>query len=333
MKEGVFLKDVNNNIKVEGYNLSKIKNKYIRKIVNIFIFIKLLITNFRKYDYSVCYAPGYIPSSIVALIASKNNVAWMHTNLHIYMENYLPYKNKNITTDKKVKKFVNRMFFRKYKKNIFVSYNALSAYLDVFPQDKNKCDVIYNIIDNETIEKKSKEKIKLDKNKEYTFISVGRHTEFDKRLSRIINASKKLNEDGLEFKVLLVGEGVNTPEYKEMVKKYKLSDRVIFLGNKKNPYPYFLLGDSFILSSEFEGLPTTVMESLVLNIPIISTDVSDVKKLIDNKYGIVGDKDDDSIYKAMKKFILDNYKTNNKFNVIEFNKENINKVEGILDNE
>ena len=119
----------------------------------------------------------------------------MHTNLHIYMENYLPYKNKNITTDKKVKKFVNRMFFRKYKKNIFVSYNALSAYLDVFPQDKNKCDVIYNIIDNETIEKKSKEKIKLDKNKEYTFISVGRHTEFDKRLSRIINASKKLNED------------------------------------------------------------------------------------------------------------------------------------------
>ena len=133
--------------------------------------------------------------------------------------------------------------------------------------------------------------------------------------------------------MLLVGEGVNTPEYKEMVKKYKLSDRVIFLGNKKNPYPYFLLGDSFILSSEFEGLPTTVMESLVLNIPIISTDVSDVKKLIDNKYGIVVDKDDDSIYQAMKKFILDNYKTNNKFNVIEFNKENINKVEGILDNE
>ena len=28
VKEGVFLKDVNNNIKVEGYNLSKIKNKY-----------------------------------------------------------------------------------------------------------------------------------------------------------------------------------------------------------------------------------------------------------------------------------------------------------------
>ena len=41
--------------------------------------------------------------------------------------------------------------------------------------------------------------------------------------------------------------------------------------NIKNPFPYILKSDLFILSSIFEGLPNVLLESLTLNRFIISS--------------------------------------------------------------
>ena len=58
---------------------------------------------------------------------------------------------------------------------------------------------------------------------------------------------------------------------------------------------------------------------MILNIPIITTDVSDAKEDIDGKFGIVVKNDDESIYKGMKKFLNSGYKIKKKFNYVEFN--------------
>ena len=65
------------------------------------------------------------------------------------------------------------------------------------------------------------------------------------KLTRLIEVAKKLNEDNLNFRILLVGSGNRTQEYKEKIKEYKLENRVIFLGKKQNPYPYFKISDCF----------------------------------------------------------------------------------------
>lgn len=333
VKEGIYLDNLNENIKVESLNLTKVKNKILKKLINTFKFIKIIIKKYHKYDISVCYAPGYVPSAIIGYITSKNNISWMHTNLLTYMENYKPYENLNLTNEKKVKKFVNRVFFRKFKKNIFVSKNARSAYLQVYPQDENKCYTIYNLIDYETIIDKSKVKINLKKAKKFTFINIGRQTEFDKRLSRIIDATDMLYKEYKDFQVVLVGKGQDTLKYKKQVEKLKLNNVIKFIDSQKNPYPYFLLGDVFLLSSEFEGLPTTVLEAFVLNIPVISTNVSDVKDLISSKYGIVIEKNSKDLYLAMKEMIKSSKKYNKKFNFEKYNEEIITKLEGIFNNE
>lgn len=333
VKEGIFLNDVATNVKVFGYNFYKHKNKILKKILNISKYIIILVKNFRKFDYSICYAPGYIPSSILSLLASKNNASWMHTNLLTYMENYKPYINKKITNKQKVKKFINRMFFRNFKKNIFVSKDAMQAYLSVYPQDKYKCSVIYNLLFSNEIIEKSKEKISLNKSDVFTFVNIGRQTEFDKRLSRIINASEKLKKEKYTFNVLLIGKGTDTKKYKKIVKQKNLEDIITFIDNQKNPYPYFKLGDTFVLSSAFEGLPTTILESLVLNIPIISTNVSDVKEIVDNKYGIVVENNDEDIYIAMKRVLKNPIKIKKEFNIQKYNNSNLKKVERLLDNE
>ena len=333
VKEGIFLNDLKDHVIVKGYNLSyinnkKINNKFIKMIVNIYKYIKIIIKSFHKYDVSICYAPGYIPSSILALTASKNRIAWMHTNILTFMENYKPYKNLNLTTKEKAKRFLKRTYFRKYNRKIFVSKDALNAYLSIYPQDSDTSYYIYNLIDYKRIVNLSSEKLKIKHNK-YTFLNVGRHTEFDKRLSRIISAAEKLKEKKYDFIIYFVGDGQDTKKYETVVKKKNLTRYIKFLGKKSNPYPYFKISDVFVMSSKFEGLPTTLMESLVLKLPVITTDVSDAKELIDKKYGVVVDNDDESIFFAMENAIKEGIKTK-VFNPVKYNDEIIKKIEGVF---
>ena len=183
-------------------------------------------------------------------------------------------------------------------------------------------------------QKKTKKKIKkeelnlIQKDNNPIFINVGKKKKKQKKISRIINATEKLNKQGYKFKVLLIGKGPNTEDYKKTIKEKNL-DNIIMLGAKKNPYPYFKLSDCFILSSEFEGYPVVFVESQIMGVPIVTTNVSDSKKDIDGKYGMVVDNSEDGVYIGMKEF-LDNGIKVKKFNPKEFNEEITKKIRGII---
>ena len=284
VKDGELLSQIDPHVNVKGYEFKKYKNKILKKIANVFVFLKVIISNYHKYDFAGCYASGYMPSAIVARFASKNNAAWMHTNILRYMEmsDIMDPKHKGISTEKKAIKFLNRMFFRKFKRNIFVSYNGRDAFLKLYPNEKEKTMVCHNLIDYNSIYKSSEEKINVSKTKP-VFLNVGRHTEYDKKLSRILNACVKLKKD-FDFELWLVGDGIETKNYKKFVRENNLEDIVLFTGLQSNPFPYYNYADAFVLCSNFEGFPTVFLESMMMNVPIITTDVSDSRKDIEDKY-------------------------------------------------
>ena len=102
------------------------------------------------------------------------------------------------------------------------------------------------------------------------------------------------------------------------------------MGPKKNPYPYFKKCDSVILTSNFEGYPVVYIESLVFNKPIITTDVSDSKKDIEGKYGIVTPRTEEGVYEGMKQY-LENGFTTHEFDAQEYNDEIARKLEKIIE--
>ena len=287
IRQGDFLDKLNPNVNLEDYGLSKIKNKILKKIANLFIFIKILIKNFHK---------GY-------------------------------------STEKKVKKFLNHMFFRKFKKNIFVSEDGRKAYLSMFPNDEDKTIVCHNLIDYNDILEKSKETIDIHVPRNKTiFLNVSRHTEYDKRITRIINACDKLNSE-YDFLLLLVGDGEEHERYINIVKEKHLENKVKFLGLRTNPFPYYKIADAFVLSSKFEGFPVVFLESMIMNLPLITTDVSDANIIIKDKFGYVVSNDDDGIYKGMKQFLDNGFKIKKPFDYKKFNEESIEILEGLIDNE
>lgn len=57
-----------------------------------------------------------------------------------------------------------------------------------------------------------------------------------------------------------------------LAKKYGVLDRVITPGFTNNPYNWISRAKLMLLSSDFEGLPTVLIESLICNTPVVSTD-------------------------------------------------------------
>ncbi|MBR6690048.1 MAG: glycosyltransferase [Bacilli bacterium] len=313
-KTGDLLDLIPDNIIVKEYKVFKYKNILIQKIFNFIKFLKWSIKNKNKYDYSVCYATYSLPGKKLALKASKNNIIWIHSNYKlIYKE------------DEKVREFYKLMELEKFKKCIFVSKDAYEDSIKIYPEISFKSIVCNNYINLDEIKEKSKEKININKPKETLFINVGRHDEESKRLTRLIEACNKLKNDNLKFKLLMVGDGPDNTSYKELVKKYNLEKEIIFIGSKKNPYPYYELADCVVLSSDYEGYPVVFLESLALNKPIISTKVSDYKEI--EQYGFFVDKNSEELYLAMKKFILGDYNFKNNYNIIKLN----NKIDEIIE--
>ena len=86
---------------------------------------------------------------------------------------------------------------------------------------------------------------------------------FNKIIKNIdINSNSKNNNK--KIYLLMIGEGKETPELKRYVEENNLEEEIIFLGKKKNPYPYFKISDYIILTSLTEGYPVVFQESMVL---------------------------------------------------------------------
>ena len=62
------------------------------------------------------------------------------------------------------------------------------------------------------------------------------------------------------------------PQLQAMIDERGLGNRVEVVGFQQNPYPWIAGADLMVLSSDLEGLPTVLIESLICGTPAVSTD-------------------------------------------------------------
>lgn len=128
---------------------------------------------------------------------------------------------------------------------------------------------IYNPFNIEEIRKQAEAPISPDLQGDY-MVCVGRFKPV-KRHDRLIRV---FAQAGVPLKLLLLGKGTEEQEQavREQVRKHRLEDQVIFQGFTSNPYPYIRHAKALLLTSDFEGLPTVVVEALICGTPVVSTD-------------------------------------------------------------
>ena len=185
--------------------------------------------------------------------------------------------------------------------------------------------VIINAIPIEEIKKKASENIS-NLPKKPLFVSVGRlHTR--KGYHLLMDVHAQLLKDGFEHSILIIGDGEEMPHLLAQQKKLGVEKTFILAGNKMNPYAYIKNADFFIMPSESEAWPLVIAEALILQKPIIATEVGDVGLMINHKKtGYLVNYNFDEIYAAMKEFL-----TNPE--LISHLKENLVTIEKEFDNQ
>lgn len=81
-------------------------------------------------------------------------------------------------------------------------------------------------------------------------------------------------------RLLLVGDGVLRPSLTQQAKEMGLADRVIFTGIALDPVDFYRAMDVFALSSDTEQMPIAVLEAMGMGLPVVSTDVGDVRRMV-----------------------------------------------------
>lgn len=148
--------------------------------------------------------------------------------------------------------------------------------------------IIYNPLDKKNILKKSQKKINLNffSKKTTNFINVGRLVDQKDHLTLLRGFNLVQKKTNLKFKLLILGRGVNKIKINNFISDRNLKKFVRVIDYKKNPYPYIKKSDCVVLTSKYEGLPNVILEGLVLNKFIISSNCpTGPKEILDNGKG------------------------------------------------
>ncbi|MET2984889.1 glycosyltransferase family 4 protein [Aureibaculum conchae] len=200
--------------------------------------------------------------------------------------------------------FLQYFAFKLADRLIAVDQKNLDRYVKKYPWIKHKIELIPISVDTNRFFTKDKAeartKFNLPQN-EKIILFIGR-LEYEKNVEFIINSFKQINKSNI--KLVIVGSGSLYQDLVKLAETHK--QQILFLGELDNSLIPDLINcaDAMILASFFEGSPTVVKESLCCGVPVISTDVGDVKEVIKSvEGGEIIDNTVESFLKAVNKLL------------------------------
>ncbi len=85
--------------------------------------------------------------------------------------------------------------------------------------------------------------------------------------------------------LVFVGDGPCRPSVETLTLSLGLSERVHFAGQQEDVRPFIRMARAVFLTSEREGLPRSLMESLSCGIPVIGSDIRGIRDLVTAQVG------------------------------------------------
>jgi glycosyltransferase involved in cell wall biosynthesis len=124
-----------------------------------------------------------------------------------------------------------------------------------------------------------------------------------KNVPLLIRSVARLVRTGADLELHIAGEGPEGPEMKKLASDLGLADRVRFFGDVENVSELLRTFDMYVLSSDNEANPNSLLEAMASGLPCISTDVGNVRELLDHgRVGLlVPPGDDESMAIALKR--------------------------------
>ena len=124
-------------------------------------------------------------------------------------------------------------------------------------------------------------------NNDFIFVFIGRLVN-DKGLGELADAIRKLENENLEIKLLLIGEidGEDDALAKDKLNYLMQSKNVKYIGVQSDIRPFLMASDVLVFPSYREGFPNVPIEAGALGLPAIVTNINGSNEII--KEGVNG---------------------------------------------
>lgn len=144
---------------------------------------------------------------------------------------------------------------------------------NLFPE--SKITVIYNGI---AIPKKL-DALNHDSKKKLTLINLGR-LEYQKNQTFLIDVAKQLKEFGIDFRLIIGGEGRLRANLEQKITAFDLNENIALIGFIAKPMEFLKQGDVFLLPSHWEGFGYVLAEAGLCGLPSVAFNVSSNPEVI-----------------------------------------------------
>ena len=141
---------------------------------------------------------------------------------------------------------------------VFQTYDAMNFYPNYVSK---KSTIIHNPVMNSGV---------VSEEKENKIISVGR-LEPQKNYPCLIKAFSLFNKKHPQYSLRLYGEGSEKGTIESTIKSFGLQNSVKLIGNSLDWMEKEKNACAFVLSSNYEGMPNSLMEAISLGIPCVAT--------------------------------------------------------------
>ena len=202
-------------------------------------------------------------SKYIEKLDIKKKIVWIH--------NSIPNLKKK---GSKIKRFGKRL--EKYDRVIAICDEMKEEIENIYPNLNGKVSRIYNPFNFERIEKLMNDESELTTeqikmlNEDYC-IAIARLDNVQKDFLTLVRAYKNVEDSGIQDKLYIIGDGPSKEEIINEIKKLNLEENIKLVGLSKNPYVWLKKSKLFVHSSKYEGLPTVLIEALICNKMIISS--------------------------------------------------------------
>ena len=259
-------------VEVQGLNLVISKPRVLDYIKVVYNYIISVVAIQKSVNKSTVIISFLVHASITGFIISK-----LSGCKHIV----------SIRSDRFTKRKKQEVYFRK----LIMKYICKSSTYIVFNSDKslNKFNNDFKIQEKSLVIKNiiTSGKVLFDEkkfsNKKLRGMYVGRFDNL-KNLENLILSTK--NQLRNNVKIDFFGEGRNRLNYKKIIDENNLKNIISIEGLSLDIISNSKEYDFLILTSFHEGLPNVVIEAMNNYLPVISTRVGEVTRLLDNSRGL-----------------------------------------------
>lgn len=238
----------------------------------------------KKYDIAHTHTT---PAQLAAAMASAGTRCRLVTTEH---------STNNRRRESKVWRPFDRLMYGRYDAIVGCSEETTESLRRYLPNIAPKLTTIFNGVDIERIQTaESCKEIAQGLPKRTNVVMVGRMC-YPKDQKAIVRAAALMSED---FHFWFAGDGPELSACQSLAEKTGVGDRCHFMGSRSDIASILQAADVYVHSSQWEGLPLSILEAMAAGLPVIATDAKGIRDIVRGAGVLVPPSDPEALAHAL----------------------------------